>query len=129
MNLYHNPTPNQLQQMIAACDDILNYYDILVDNDGEVFIRHSADSSIETIRKYKFWFRALLRGKHSVGEQAAQNRNYINQLYNDLIYCRDNNMLGRINYDEVSRVRHIVHSIKGNIQKRETRPAELSFAS
>ena len=30
-------TTGQLQQMIAACDDMRNYYDILVDNDGSIY--------------------------------------------------------------------------------------------
>jgi hypothetical protein len=126
MNLFHNPTTAQLQELVAASNDILNYHDILVDHDGEVYIRHSANSSIEMVSKYKFCFRALLRGKHCVGEQAAQNRNYINQLYNDLIYCRDNNMQGQINYDEIFRIRNFVSLINRTVQKREAHTEELT---
>ena len=119
MNLLLNPTPGQLQQLIESYSDFLNYYDILVDHYGEVYIRNTADSSIEMVNKYQFHFRAFLRGKHSVGEQAAQNKNYINQLFSDLLYCRDNNMIGQVNYDELPRVRNLV-KFKKHIQERET---------
>ena len=126
MNLFNNPTPDQLKEMIAACDDLHNYYDIIVNDEGEVFIMLTVQSSIEMLNEFRFYFRALLRGRNTIGKEAAQNQSYIRQLFNDLVFCFNKNMRGQINYDSVSKVRNIVFSIGGNIKKREIQTVEFS---
>ena len=126
MNLFNKPTQYQLKELIAACEDMQNYYDLIVNNEGEVIIMLSVESSIEMLNKFRFYFRALLRGRNTIGKEAAQNQNYIHQLFNDLIFCFNNNMCGQVNYDSVSRIRNLVFSIGGNIKQREIQDVELS---
>jgi hypothetical protein len=117
MNLFHNPTTEKLQIMIACCSDLQNFYDVIVDHDGEVMIKLSAETSTEKIREFRFCFRGLLRGRHAVGEVAAKNKHYIDQLFMDLSYCWSHQMHGIINHDDIAKIQSIIFCLKGSINR------------
>ncbi len=126
MNLYNNPSITQLKPLIAQCENLLIYYDLMVNHEGDVIIKPTAESSIEDLTKYNFYFRAFLRGRHSVGKAAINNSTYLNQLLKDLMYCHENNMHGEIDHDELAKVQYIYSLIRGREEKRELQTADIT---
>lgn len=116
MNLYNTPTIHQLRLLVARCENVIVYYDLLVNHEGDVIIKPTAESSIEDLSKYNFYFRAFLKGRHSVGKEAANNITYLRQLLKDLMYCHENNMQGEIDHDELARIQFIYSLIQGQAE-------------
>jgi hypothetical protein len=104
MNLFYNPSLSQLSTLIAGCNDYLNYYDVLVEHDGEVLIELSSSRKSNLLPKYRFYFKDFLYGQSCLGKGASQNLQYLNQLYKNLVYCWENELAGSINFNEITEI-------------------------
>lgn len=87
MNLTQNPTPNQLKQLLMACDDGVAHHIPWVDNDGNVYITPLPDDSTPpgfedaNQRKMKFRLETLCMGCGYVGPDAAKDQEWVNELF------------------------------------------------
>ena len=106
MNLTNNPSLSDLSRLIAFYPNYHDNYDLIVDHDSEVFIQPSTKGTARGLKKYKFYFSGLT-GKEQIGIIAARNLRYINQLYKNLVYCWENNLKGKIDYDEITNMKRL----------------------
>src|SRR5258706_13383696 len=123
MNLFHSPYLSQLSVLIAGCSSYNNYYDVIVDHDGEVLIEPSSKRKSNTLRQYKFYFKDFLHGRNFVGEGASQNLKYLNQLYKNLMYCWENELSGSLNYNEITLIQNFNYRIEVSSYKNESEPS------
>src|SRR5687767_3941624 len=89
MNLNANPTPEQLRELIARCDDLAGPHVLWVKAGGEVditrlpgdapdaFDRAHPDAPVRT--------EAFLAGNAYVGPEAADDEEWIAELFNGLL--------------------------------------------
>jgi hypothetical protein len=119
MNLFYSPSLSQLSTLIAGCHDYLNYYDVLIEHDGEVLIELSASRKSHLLHKYKFYFKDFLYGKSCLGKGAAQNLQYLNQLYKNLVYCWESDLSGSINFNEITRIQDYNYRVMVNDSIKE----------
>jgi hypothetical protein len=106
MNLFNNPTLSELSQLISLNSNYYSSYDLIVDHDGEVILEPSSAKSPEQLKKYKFYIRGL-QGKANIGIIAARNLRFLNQLYKNLLFCWENEVDGKIDFDMVSNIQTI----------------------
>jgi hypothetical protein len=106
MNLFYSPSLSQLSALIAGHHDFLNYYDVLVEHDGEVLIELSTSAKSHLLHKYKFYFKDFLYGKSCLGSDASKNLQFLNQLYKNLAYCWENDLSGSINFNEITNIQN-----------------------
>ena len=90
MNLNENPTVEQLREMVQSCDDHAGDHIIWVDNVGEVTIscvpRKLPISEFEKAHPdLKIRVERCAIGKEYVGEQAANDADWISELYQSLL--------------------------------------------
>src|SRR5687768_12566865 len=119
MNLFYSPSLSQLSALIAGCHDHLNYYDILIEHDGEVLIEQSSAGKSHLLPKYRFYFKDFLYGKSCLGTEAAKNLQYLNQLYKNLLYCWENDLSGSINFNEITNIQNHNYRIMVNDSAKE----------
>jgi hypothetical protein len=113
MNLFYNPTLTDLSMLIACYANYHDHYDIIVDHDGEVFIKPSAEAGTRNLSRFKFYFEKL-HGKAYIGILAAKNLRYLNQLYKNLLYCWSNDLKGSIDYEEISSLQTLNNWLTSN---------------
>lgn len=101
MNLFYTPTLTELSELIAQTSNYDNDYDIIVDNDGQVLLEPDKEVKPTLFKKFKFYIKGL-HGKGQIGNTAAKNLRYLNQLYKNLLFCWENNIKGEINYDDIT---------------------------
>ncbi len=101
MNLANNPSLSDLSLLITGNATYFDTYDIIVDHDSEILIQPSAISTAVMLSKYKFYFKNF-SGKEQIGILAAKNLRYLNQLYKNLLFCWENNLKGKVNYEQIS---------------------------
>src|SRR5690242_11660201 len=111
MNLFYSPSLSQLSTLIAGFQDYMNYYDVLVEHDGEVLIELNSARKSHLLHKYKFYFKDFLYGKSCLGKDAAKNLQYLNQLYKNLVYCWENDLVGSINFNEITNIQNYNYKV------------------
>lgn len=97
MNLIDLPSLNDLSGLLFGSDYSNGYFDILVDFDGEVQIKKSAENSNEVLKKYKFYF-PQINSKSNSGNMIFKNSGHLSHLLKKIVYCWKNNLQGEINY-------------------------------
>ena len=90
MNLTKNPTPEQLAEIIAACDKDSGNHVLWVDHDGNVSIENIGNAtpapwSGKEKHKYKFMWEMIPQGSSYLGYQAATDKEQVDYLFNRLI--------------------------------------------
>jgi hypothetical protein len=111
MNLFYSPSLSQLSTLIAGCNDFSNYYNVVVEHDGEVLIERSTSGKNRLLPKYKFYFRDFLYGQNCLGYGAAKNLQFLNQMYKNLVYCWENNLSGSVNFNEITDIQNYNYRI------------------
>ena len=101
MNLYYTPTISELSELIAQNSNYDNDYDVIVDHDGQVLIEPDSKVNRSLFKRLRFYIKGL-HGKGQIGDTAAQNLRYLNQLYKNLLFCWENNVQGPIDYNEIT---------------------------
>ena len=97
MNLFDFPSLNDFSGLLFSSDYSLGYFDILVDHDGEVQIKKSAENSNDALKKYKFYF-SQINSKNNSGNMIFKNSGHLSHLLKKILYCWKNNLQGEINY-------------------------------
>src|ERR1041384_4093998 len=118
MNLFYNPSLNDLSLLVMHCANHFDSYDIIVDHDGEVIAELSSEKTRKNRFRYKFFF-SKLHGKANIGILGAGNLRFLNQLYKNLIFCWENDLTGEVDFNEVSSLQNInvwleINNIKSN---------------
>lgn len=91
MNLSANPTLDQLRHLLAAQDDTTGLHAIWVDNHGNVYIstyiRNTDGSALERMleNSRRFSYRVWTPESGFVGEEAANDDNWVRELFDDLL--------------------------------------------
>lgn len=111
MNLFNNPTINELSTLICHHANFFGNYDLLVDHDGEVLIELSGSISSWQLNKYRFYFRNL-HGKANIGIIAARNLIYINSLYKNIFYCWKKDLRGSQDYEDITDLRKLTYLLE-----------------
>lgn len=120
MNLFYSPSLTQLSTLIAFNNDYNNYYDVIVEHDGEVLLQQSLERKSELLHKYRFYFKDFLYGQSCLGREASRNLQFLNQLYKNLVYCWENNLLGSVNFNDITRVLNRDYRVMVNAAARES---------
>ena len=90
MNLDENPTKEELQELLRPCDDERAAHIIYVTKSGDVKI-HAVDneSPAEWAREnelsVQFRLETCVAGNGYTGDEAADDSNWVNRLYNALL--------------------------------------------
>lgn len=119
MNLFYSPSLSQLSALIAGCNDYHDYYNLVIEHDGEVLIEPSSARKSHLLPKYKFYFKDFLYGKSCLGTEAAKNLQYLNQLYKNLVYCWENDLSGSLNFNEITNIQNYHYRIMVNDAAKE----------
>ena len=84
MNLANNPKIEELQELLAKCDETLGHHFLWVRNDGEVFIR-PLYTEMPSLDKYLegqgMKFRTASFGVDCVGQKASQSTYWTARLF------------------------------------------------
>ena len=86
MNLLKNPTIEELQTLLSACDDNECHHVVWVTHNAEVKITPFGDNfwqETENILKYNF--APYMCGNGYVGIAASQDMTWVKSLFNDLL--------------------------------------------
>src|SRR5262249_49100435 len=101
-------------------NDYFSYFDIIVEHDGEVLLQPSTGRKIELLHKYRFYFKDFLYGKSCLGMEASRNLQFLNQLYKNLMYCWESNLMGPVNFDEITRIQEYNYHIMMSASLKES---------
>src|SRR5436305_1799103 len=90
MNLDVNPTAEQLAKLLASCDDRAGNHLLWVTKTGEVEItRFSRGTDVSEIQRahpeMQFRYAPFLAGKEYVGEDAAADDDWLQELFESLL--------------------------------------------
>ena len=123
MNLYNNPSLNELRELISACGNTDNNYKVLVDFDGEVMIEpYSKSEPVLKFYKFKFFFKEILQGKASVGPGAAKNDKWINHIYKNLIFSWQEDLKGAIAQNDLHQLQSLSAWEKASTENNDFTP-------
>jgi hypothetical protein len=93
MNLFNDPSISELSDLLEN-DVKSNNFKLIVEHDGEVLIENDEKKNPGILNKYKFYIRG-------VGKSAAKNIRYLNHLFQNLIFCWNENLKGKIDNDKI----------------------------
>lgn len=106
MNLFNSPSLTELNTLIGKCTDCNSVFYLGVEHDGEVLMETDSKKYQKLLRRYKFYIRCF-HGKMFDGSNNANNINYINQLYKNLISCWEKNLKGRLDNDKLPGIQNL----------------------
>ncbi|MEP7171588.1 MAG: hypothetical protein ABI855_19610 [Bacteroidota bacterium] len=87
MNLFTNPSIQELNQLLSQCDTSASNHNLVVDFDGEVLIDPELQLPEIDLDKFKFRVRLQASSKDFLNRGSTWMRN----LLNNLVYCWENN--------------------------------------
>ena len=85
MNLFHNPSVDELQSLIQSASATKNVHDVVVDYDGEVLIDPQVSQPNLDLNKFKFRVQLTEFSKRALSLSSAPLR----YLYNNLLRAWD----------------------------------------
>ncbi len=104
MNMNHNPTVEQLAALLGACDDAAGPHVLWVAKDGEVRVTALSD---ETRAAYgerrpdlRFRYETYHAGNDYVGPVAAADKQYVQELFDNLASDWVHGRTGYLDYTE-----------------------------
>lgn len=87
MNLFSNPSIQELNQLLSQCDNTALNHNLVVDYDGEVLIDPELQLPEIDLDKFKFRVRLQASGKDLLN----RGSNWMRNLLNNLVYAWENN--------------------------------------
>ena len=87
MNLFSNPSIQELNQLLCQCDTTAPNHNLVVDYDGEVLIDPELQLPEIDLDKFKLRVRLQASGKDLLN----RGSNWMRNLLNNLVYCWENN--------------------------------------
>ena len=91
MNLNRNPTKDQLRELLRSCDDDAGHHIVWVDRAGEVRITlldgsvTPAEWATKMEGQIQFRYETRGMGNRYVGSEAAEDSEYVELLFRDLV--------------------------------------------
>ena len=85
MNLFHNPTVDELQSLLQSASESKNIHDVVLDYDGEVLIDPQVSQPNLDLNKFKFRVQLTELSKRALSLSSAPLR----YLYNNLMRAWD----------------------------------------
>jgi len=102
MNINENSNIEDLRTLIRGCDDENFNHLIWVSKKGDVTVEKfktnnpSSEFELSVGDNLKFWIGVFYRSNGYVGEQAANDDEYLNDLYKNIIDNWQNDFLGHV---------------------------------
>lgn len=87
MNLFINPSIQELDKLLSQCDASTPNHNLVVDYDGEVLIDPDLQQPEIDLDRFKFRIRLQATGKDLLN----RGSNWMRNLLNNLVYCWENN--------------------------------------
>ena len=87
MNLFINPSIQELNQLLSQCDASTPNHNLVVDYDGEVLIDPDLSQPEIDLDRFKLRIRLQATGKDLIN----RGSNWMRNLLNNLVYCWENN--------------------------------------
>jgi len=81
MNLFHNPSVDELQSLLQSASETKNIHDVVLDYDGEVLIDPQINHPHLDLSKFKFRIQLTEFSKRALSMSSAPLR----YLYNNLL--------------------------------------------